>query len=660
MRFAPLSLWIVTACSEAAVEEARGTCLLTLRADAPDSAERLGCEADFLALASRPLAASIPGARSVKTVLDRVDGALYFQNSQRFLIHWDFASTHLSGKGLPVVPPLVEFNLTEYTSPERRFVLGALTHYEGPDTWVYEIAPYDTASAGDVTEAFGRIREAFWAPEELAFHPTSEAVNAMAESLALPIRTTDELYAGVDYQPLNLAVGVGKLRFLTAADLAEGRAYADPRDVVVLDLAPNDLTSVSGAITEAFQTPLSHVNVLAQNRGTPNMGLRGAIEHPTLRALEGRWVRLSVEAFDWTIEEVDRVTADAWWEAHRPAAVLVPRLDTETTAFADLATLLAPQLPLGLALDAVLPAYGGKASNYAALLQIPEARARPALGIPVHYFDAFMKSHGFYARLEGLLADRAFEEEPALRDAALASLRADMEAAPLDKAFVAALEATLDERFAPNTRMRFRSSTNAEDLDGFTGAGLYTSKTGDPHDPTRPMEDAIRAVWASVYSFRAFEERRYRGIDHRAVGMALLVHNSFPDELANGVALTTNAYDRAGLEPGFTVNVQIGELSVVLPDPGIRSDQFLLQWTLPGQPVIYSQHSNQLPAGTTVLTLEQVHELGAALAAVHAGFLPAYGGPGYAMDVEFKLQLVDGAPRIMLKQARPFRVAGSE
>ncbi len=190
MRFAPLSLWIVTACSEAAVEEARGTCLLTLRADAPDSAERLGCEADFLALASRPLAASIPGARSVKTVLDRVDGALYFQNSQRFLIHWDFASTHLSGKGLPVVPPLVEFNLTEYTSPERRFVLGALTHYEGPDTWVYEIAPYDTASAGDVTEAFGRIREAFWAPEELAFHPTSEAVNAMAESLALPIRTT--------------------------------------------------------------------------------------------------------------------------------------------------------------------------------------------------------------------------------------------------------------------------------------------------------------------------------------------------------------------------------------------------------------------------------------------------------------------------------------
>src|SRR5690606_12452291 len=109
------------------------------------------------------------------------------------------------------------------------------------------------------------------------------------------------------------------------------------------------------------------------------------------------------------------------------------------------------------------------------------------------------------------------------------------------------------------------SSTNAEDLDGFTGAGLYDSKSGDPNDPQRPVLDAVRKVWASVWYFRAFEEREYRSIEHTAVGMGLLVHNSFPEEEANGVALTNNPFDKSGLDPAFYVNVQLGDESVVLP-----------------------------------------------------------------------------------------------
>ena len=37
------------------------------------------------------------------------------------------------------------------------------------------------------------------------------------------------------------------------------------------------------------------------------------------------------------------------------------------------------------------------------------------------------------------------------------------------------------------------------------------------------------------------------------VGMALLVHRSFTDEEANGVALTANPFDTTGFEPGFRV-----------------------------------------------------------------------------------------------------------
>ena len=76
--------------------------------DEPDSSSTLGCEPDFTLLASAPLDASIPGARSVKTVIDQLDGdRLYFQNSKRYPIHWDFIHAHLSGNGNAgrILPP---------------------------------------------------------------------------------------------------------------------------------------------------------------------------------------------------------------------------------------------------------------------------------------------------------------------------------------------------------------------------------------------------------------------------------------------------------------------------------------------------------------------------------------------------------------------------
>ena len=131
-----------------------------------------------------PLTATIPGALSAKTVIDRLDGsALYFQNSRRYPIHWDFASTHLSGNGLPIVPSLAQFNATEYYSPDRRFLLGALNYYEGPKVWAYESAPYDTASAEMMEAAFVAVKDQLWVGTKLKFHPTSDNVALEAEKL---------------------------------------------------------------------------------------------------------------------------------------------------------------------------------------------------------------------------------------------------------------------------------------------------------------------------------------------------------------------------------------------------------------------------------------------------------------------------------------------
>ncbi len=632
--------------------------------DEPDFLNMIGCEGDFRTLASAPLDTSIPGATSLKTVIDRADAdTLYFQNSDKYPIHWDFASAHLSGDGRPIVPGLSQFNATEYYSPNRRFVSGAITRYEGPGLWAYEVAPYDKADAEMIRWAYQKIAESSPFGDELYFHPTSQAIGKEAENLpdSVKVITTDELYEDIDYQPLNYGASIGRLVFLTAEELET--QYVGFRDIVVLDRVPNDISVTSGIITEDFQTPLSHINVLSQNRGTPNMGLRGAYAGDDLRRFEGKWVKLDVGPFEYSVSDATSDEADAWWEEHKPARVSVPSWDLETKELRDIEDMLDLEShDLGEALALAIPAFGGKASHYGAFPHMDNEKMPfpKAFAVPIFYYWQFMKQNGLLDQVTQMLADRRFQDDPATRDRRLDELREAMMKAPVDPEFEAALLNKLNSDY-PGIRMRFRSSTNAEDLEGFTGAGLYTSKSGDPKEPGSVL-GAVRTVWASVWSFRAFEERSYRNIDHETVGMALLVHNSFPYEEANGVAITANPFDPSGMEPGFYINVQLGGASVVQPEPGMTTDQFVYQFDFPGQPIVFIAHSSLVPKGTTVLTTAQSHKLGIALKEIHEFFYPLYGkdpNEWYAMDTEFKFdQPIDadptGEPVLFVKQARPY------
>src|SRR5262249_47553000 len=121
---------------------------------------------------------------------------------------------------------------------------------------------------------------------------------------------------------------------------------------------------------------------------------------------------------------------------------------------------------------------------------------------------------------------------------------------PQKQTIIAALKV-----FDQGRNIRFRSSTNVEDSEQFTGAGLYDSysgcleddldnaNVGPSHcDPTEKNERgvfrAIQKAYASFYNDNAYIERLRHRIDESTVGMALLVHHSAPDdtELANGVA----------------------------------------------------------------------------------------------------------------------------
>jgi Pyruvate phosphate dikinase, AMP/ATP-binding domain len=655
----------VTDAAVDAFQVTEGTCQIADVGAPPDSLATVSCQTDFATLASQPLDATLPGSKSVKVIVDQADADnLYFMNTVAFEIHYAFASTHLSGSGRPVVGTLADFNSTQYFASDRRFLLAAVTYYDQPQKWVLELAPYDTATVEMITKIFSIVKHASYFGPELAFHPTSDALATVAATLpaSVPVITTDQLYAGIDYQPLSLGTAYGRVHFTTAAALAT--EFLSFQDIVVLDEAPNDISVVQGLITQEFQTPLSHINVLSRNRHTPNMGLRGATTNSILRGFDGQLVKLVVTADAWTMVGATQAEAQAWWDAHAPAPVTLPAIDLTQTAFKniqDITTEPTGGITLRAAIRAAVPAYGGKAAHYSFLVRTANVPIKPAFAIPIYYYDQFMRNNGFFNRVDTLLADSQFNSDPATRDAALALLRADILLAPFSPAFETLLTAKAAE-FPNATKLRFRTSSNSEDLDGFPCAGCYNSYSGVRTDLSS-MESAIRKVYADVWTFRTFEERSFYRVDHKSVGMALLVHENFEVEEANGVAVTANPFDASRLDPAFYINVQYGgDVEVVAPPPGFTSDQLLYYFSQPNQPASYLTHSNIITAGTTVLSRTQLYQLGRALDAIHTRFSPAYGPASgntgwYAMDIEFKFddQATPGQPATLyVKQARPY------
>jgi hypothetical protein len=515
-----------------------------------------------------------------------------------------------------------------------------------------------------MTTLFNAVKSHAYFGPTLTFHPTSDAVTTEASSLQSPIcvSTTDDIYSQTDYQPLTLGSTIGRLRFMTAASLATTEVSYE--DIVVLDEAPNDISVVRALVTQTFQTPLSHVNVLSQNRRTPNMGLRGAMSNTRLRALEGKLVELTVGALQWSVREATTAEAEAWWTEHRPTAVTLPALNLGATALTPIGD-VTPEPTGAQTLRAnireAVRAFGGKCAHYSILTRTEGVSIKPAFCVPVFFYDQFMQQNGIYDRVAALQADESFRTDAAVRHARLNELQNVIINGTVDANFQSLLRARLAADHPGATAIRFRTSTNSEDLDGFPCAGCYDSHTGNPQDWNNLLY-AIKRTYASAWTYRTFEERSYYGVDHRSVGMALLVHTNFPNEEANGVAVTSNIFDASGLDPAFYVNVQFGgDVEVVAPPPGVSSDQFLYYFTQPGQPITYIAHSSLIPSGQTVLTAAQIRELGAALSAIHTRFSPAYGPASgntgwYAMDVEFKFDDdgAGGAPRLYIKQARPY------
>ncbi|MCB9734954.1 MAG: hypothetical protein H6745_20395 [Deltaproteobacteria bacterium] len=620
---------------------------------------------------------------------------VYFQDTRAHSLHYDFYRDVL---GLPGTR--AAFEDATYHGEDRAAAAGTLVLYEDVAApfarpCALTFFPSDDLGPDLVLRVYALLaaRLGFLArdgaADRLVYLPAGAVQEAAATARAADLARAGapwlahaDLYGALMEQRLNPGVAFGTLRRLTAEELAT--TVVSYGDVLLLPTLPNDLPLVGGTITEELQTPLAHVNVAARARGTPNLALLGASADARVAPLTGKLVRFEVTAAGWSLRAATLAEAQAFWDGRHPDP-FVPAADLSVTglpAFAD----------LGFA-DAA--AVGVKAANLAELHHLLPDLTPDGFAVPFSAYDHFMATASvnvvrcnatyddcrsgsrsnavciaaralcappagvetFAAHVDRLLADDGFRADSALREASLAALRDMMRHVRVDADLAAALDAAALARFGAGARLRLRSSTNAEDLPTFTGAGLYDSFGAGAGDPDDPPSEEIRKVWASAWNWRAFEERAFWNIDQRAVRMGVAVHEGFGDELVNGVLVTRNLADPT--VAGFYVNAQRGDVSVTNPAEGAVPEVFSIVEAPGGGAQVIRQRFSSLSPDEPLLTPAEVFRLYLAAAQVHDHFAALYGADpaGFAVDMEWKLRSPDR--KLVIKQARPYHDAAA-
>ncbi len=441
-------------------------------------------------------------------------------------------------------------------------------------------------------------------------HARTIAAELSAQNVAmmLPearvIRSTEAYSVGEGYGTLLVVNGA-------VADDAYG-----PHDIVVSTSAPNEISLVAGFISAFPQNLHSHVNLRLREKRIPSAMLRNALSDARVTSNANQLVHLVVaEGGAVTIARATIEAAQEFWSRQRP---IVGPLRSNLT--------VEDFRPLSGVRYADAISYGVKAANIGELgVALPAANRPTGFAIPFDAYRDFMVHNNFAAMMATVLStppDSRLSTDRAFRVAELDRIRNLLKNGNLPPGLLDRVRAAAIGVFgsgADTLFLRFRSSTNAEDLEGISGAGLYESASGclaDDYDsdttgPSRCLTPAIvahlqgertrlsaelaanpsrtwinalvtdidnelseektvakalRKVWRSIWNLRAFDERDYYGLAHADVYMGMAVIPRFVGEEQEAVVVT-NLHPDTGLAL-YRVISQVRDLGVVRPvDP---------------------------------------------------------------------------------------------
>ena len=508
----------------------------------------------FKELSSAPLNSNLGEVASIKVIVEANSKKVHFIHSKRFKFHYEYCVEVLNYPYSVVI-----FNESNYgTAKERQFYLGNINYMEASKTYFLDLSVFDQMPEQDII-AFVKVLQAnAYFGKELKLLLNTERLMASKAVFQkeIPIILPEALYKDQNTQDVSKGACIGKLRIIDNLDSLKN---VSPNDVLVLHGTPSYFPNVKGILLDEFQTPLSHLVILGNNRGIPILAKKDLFSDSSILQLNGSWVAFKVEANRFSLKASKPISTTEKSQA-------LAQLSIDTT--------VQQLVPVNQFRIVGSSAIGNKAANFGTLEAFKQkgnyATPEAAFAIPFYFYKKHLSNPEIQQAICQLLEHTPTSED-SIRSL-LKNIRSLIKQIPIDKTLITAIETEL--RSSSFTTFRFRSSTNAEDALGFSGAGLYDSKTVDLNDSTKTIEKALKAVWSSCWSFEAFQERRFFHLSDENLAMGILVHRSFPTEKANGVIISKNVY-RSNY-PGISINVQVGDVSVVEPPEGVTCDQITI------------------------------------------------------------------------------------
>lgn len=534
--------------------------------------ERLTLEA-FHALCGR--LANVP---FVKIVVVRENEQVHFMNNAVYQFHADYIAEQLLGESAEQLDQrLDEFNEEVYHSRERRFLLGTVSLHrsrKGARFFTLETVEVDTMGAELLKPFFELVKSRLDPSLKFYFKPNNHQQEE--EAGGLPVVTASALYQESNFLPLNPGRAQGRLRVFTEGQDRDDLAW---HDIIVMERVPDDIPRLAGIINAAHTTPLSHTNVLASGWQIPNAVQIGILDQIREQDLDGRWVRYQVDpkAEAITLEPMEAPETVPRKPAWAINQVRLESPDAETESIVNLSDLrLSDRYRYGTKaahLGECIHLLDHGSPRLLGFYQLPRPPRENLLGHLSEFLGADESELAGAARqfLRGLLRiprglalpfslQRSFLESSPQIQQTIGKLKMalQLEAREVDPLCVALqnmirrtripdplrerIDAKVAQHLLGSSSFVVRSSSNAEDLEDFSAAGVYESFS---HVSTAEnLFQSIKEVWASLLSVRSTRLRHESGISLDDAYMGVVIQEEVPAPVG-GVMVTTNPTNRA-------------------------------------------------------------------------------------------------------------------
>lgn len=633
------------------------------------------------------LAGTMGGYSFVKVVVERAGERIHFINNERYAFHADYIAERI--KGIPkesLRAEIDEFNKLVYLSPDRPYFLGILALHNNKDASFFTLETVEIDNMGDImlTQFFDTVQQNLDPLYPLYFKPANHQQENTVEKIdeaRIPRLFNHELFATRDYVPLSPGVAEGRLRVIAEKDYEREAPSLKWHDILLMKRVPDNIPRISGIINDEHTTPLSHTNVLATGWQIPNAVQVGAFERALKDELDGQWIRLKVDPKAFAIELTALPTPEvipekpSWSTVH----IDLEEPETENTAI----------LPLELLRMTDKFRYGTKAANLGELkhvlrhgsrrltgfYRVPRPPRSDLLSYLGHYLGAPVddslneSAWKFLCQSvqipRGIAVPFSFQQEflqsswriqqciGKLKMAlALNAREVDSLCLQLQQLIRATrmsdeMRDRIDEKIATHLsgvrNFVVRSSSNAEDLQDFSAAGIYESI--NHVSKAEKIFSSIKEVWASLVSPRSVRLRHDVGISLDDSYMGVIIQEEVQSDMG-GVLVTANPMNAADFRNVY-INASDKSAVEIVSGSG-AAHQYLYNTVESGGRTIAVGASGQDLSGTQKDLLQRLSFCGR--------LLQSHFSQDYTFSAPVDIEWAAAGRQIFILQLRPYAV----